>query len=156
MTFLHARTLYRQLEMQTFETHSSKGNVWICSWLFDNAVMTSLIFFQCSHKTILLLFHYLSIKTFNSDLSHSLSAGIYKGFLLTQTLHHTSSPLYTDYSWCSFSIIIGTVVTTWFSNTNLFTLSNRKRKMNRIARYWIHAILMSCQKPGRYLQIMLR
>ena len=58
-----------------------------------------------------------------------------------------------DYqSKCSFSIFIGTVVTTWFSNTNLLTLSNKKRKMNRIAKYWIQAILMSCQNPGRYLK----
>ena len=62
-----------------------------------------------------------------------------------------------DYqSKCSFSIFIGTVVTTWFSNTNLLTLSNKKRKMNRIAKYWIQAILMSCQNPGRYLKITLR
>lgn len=62
-------------------------------------------------------------------------------------------PLCLDYqSKCSFSIFIGTVVTTWFSNTNLLTLSNKKRKMNRIAKYWIQAILMSCQNPGRYLK----
>ena len=60
------------------------------------------------------------------------------------------------YSWCSFSIFIGTEVTTWFSNTNVLTLPKTNRKINRIARYWIQAIFISCQKPGRYLEVMLR
>ena len=47
-------------------------------------------------------------------------------------------------------------MTTWFSNTNLLTLPNTKRNMNRIDRDWIQAILISCQKPGRYLDFVLR
>lgn len=77
------------------------------------------------------------------------------GILLTEALSSSLTsgpPLWLDYqSKCSFSNFIATVVTTWFSNTNLLTLSNKKRKMNRIARYWIQAILMSCQNPGRYV-----
>lgn len=77
------------------------------------------------------------------------------GILLTEALSSfltSGPPLWLDYqSKCSFSNFIATVVTTWFSNTNLLTLSNKKRKMNRIARYWIQAILMSCQNPGRYM-----
>lgn len=89
------------------------------------------------------------------SLSFNFSFAI-KAFLQTLALSSSlaAGPLLClDYqSKCSFSIFIGTVVTTWFSNTNLLTLSNKKRKMNRIAKYWIQAILMSCQNPGRYLK----
>lgn len=82
---------------------------------------------------------------------HKLKFHLITRYLPKLTLYIGICSLLAHYSWCSFSIIIGTVVTTWFSNTNLLTLSNRKRKMKRIARYWIHAILISCQNPGRYL-----